>query len=222
MSGSPGWSPPAPHHRTRDDVPFSQPPSWSGSPLRSWTPMGCWSASSAGRGRGSGGSCPSGRTAGSARPPGRGGRGGDRGERPPGVGPTKTSERRTVPLPRFLAEQLGTYLANRRIALATCCRHARRRAAAGLQVGERSFRPAVAAAGLGDGHLYPSDLDALAERLDRAQAAAATELWPQGAPRCRQAKRKARSVTWPVGGGGETRTPVPRRRSRASPSAASG
>jgi len=32
------------------------------------------------------------------------------------------------------------------------------------------------------GHLYPSDLDALAERLDRAHAAAATEVWPQGGP----------------------------------------
>ncbi len=33
------------------------------------------------------------------------------------------------------------------------------------------------------GHLYPSDLDALAGRLDRAHAAAAaTELWPQGCP----------------------------------------
>jgi integrase len=29
-------------------------------------------------------------------------------------GPTKTGERRTVPLPRFLAGQLGTYLADRR------------------------------------------------------------------------------------------------------------
>jgi hypothetical protein len=33
------------------------------------------------------------------------------------------------------------------------------------------------------GHLYPSDLDALAERLDRAHAAAAGgEVWPQGGP----------------------------------------
>jgi hypothetical protein len=43
MSGSPGWSPPAPHHRTRDDVPFSRRagaarlsdrgPLWGASPL---------------------------------------------------------------------------------------------------------------------------------------------------------------------------------------------
>jgi integrase len=33
------------------------------------------------------------------------------------------------------------------------------------------------------GHLYPSDLDALAERLDQAHAAAlAGEVWPQGGP----------------------------------------
>jgi len=33
------------------------------------------------------------------------------------------------------------------------------------------------------GHLYPSDLDALAERLNRAHAAAmATDVWPQSGP----------------------------------------
>jgi hypothetical protein len=32
------------------------------------------------------------------------------------------------------------------------------------------------------GHLYPSDLDTLAERLDRAHAAAATDGWPRGGP----------------------------------------
>jgi hypothetical protein len=33
------------------------------------------------------------------------------------------------------------------------------------------------------GHLYPSDLDALADRLDQAHAAArATEVWPQSGP----------------------------------------
>ena len=72
------------------------------------------------------------------------------------------------------------------------------------------------------GHLYPSDLDALAERLDRAHAAAATEVWPQGGPRGGPAKQKARSMTWPFCGGGETRTPVPWRRARDSPSAAAG
>ena len=73
------------------------------------------------------------------------------------------------------------------------------------------------------GHLYPSDLDALAESLDRAHAAAmAADVWAPGCPRRRRATQKARSMTWPNGGGGETRTPVPRRRSRASPSAATG
>jgi hypothetical protein len=32
------------------------------------------------------------------------------------------------------------------------------------------------------GHLCPSDLDALAQRLDRAHGAAAAELWPRGGP----------------------------------------
>jgi integrase len=180
-------------------------------------------------------------------------------------GPTKTGERRTVPLPRFLAEQLGAYLADRPHSPAdlvfTMPRGGPLRAS---KWGERYFHPAVAAAGLPEGlrvhdlrhtaaslairenasvkivqamlghrsatqtldrygHLYPSDLDALAERLERAHAAAAaTELWPPGWPRSHPAKRKARSMTWPCSGGGETRTPVPRRRSRDSPSAAAG
>jgi hypothetical protein len=59
------------------------------------------------------------------------------------------------------------------------------------------------------GHLYPSDLDALAERLDRAHAAAtATEVWPQGGPAVVQLRTRPGSMTWPCGGGGETRTPL--------------
>ena len=41
------------------------------------------------------------------------------------------------------------------------------------------------------GHLYPSDLDALADRLDRAHAAAmATEVWPQGGPAVVQLRKR--------------------------------
>ena len=46
------------------------------------------------------------------------------------------------------------------------------------------------------GHLYPSDLDALAERLDQAHAAvAATGLWPQGGPAVVQLSK--RPGQWP-------------------------
>ena len=41
------------------------------------------------------------------------------------------------------------------------------------------------------GHLYPSDLDALAERLDRAHAAAmAADVWPQGGPDVVQLRKR--------------------------------
>jgi Phage integrase family len=144
-------------------------------------PTGCWCASSAGRGYGSG-----------RRPPTR-------------VGPTKTGERRTVPLPHFLAEQLGAYLADRPHdpddLVFTMPQGGPLRAS---KWGERYFRPAAASAGLPErlrvhdlrhtaaalairenasvkivramlghrsatqtldryGHLYPSDLDALAD-----------------------------------------------------------
>jgi integrase len=139
-------------------------------------------------------------------------------------GPTKTGERRTVPLPHFPAEQLGADLADRSHSpgdlVFTMPAGGPLRAS---KWGERYFRPAVAAAGLPEnlrlhdlrhtaaslairenasvkivqamlghrsatqtldryGHLYPSDLDALAERLDWAHAAAATEVWPQSGP----------------------------------------
>ena len=140
-------------------------------------------------------------------------------------GPTKTGERRTVPLPRFLAEQLGAYLADRRHSPADLVfTHAGRRAAAGLQVGRAVLPPGGRRGGLPEslrvhdlrhtaaslairenasvkivqamlghrsatqtldryGRLYPSDLDALADRLDRAHdAAGAAERWPQGGP----------------------------------------
>ncbi len=139
-------------------------------------------------------------------------------------GSTKTGERRTVPLPHFLAEQLSAYLVDRPHGpddlMFTMPGRGPLRA---YKWGERYFRPAVAVAGLPQGlrvhdlrhtaaslairenasvkivqamlghrsaaqtldrygHLYPSDLDALAERLDRAHAAAATEVWPRVAP----------------------------------------
>ena len=148
-------------------------------------------------------------------------------------GPTKTGERRTVPLPRFLADQLGAYLADRP--------HGPDALVFGMpqggplrasKWGERYFRPAVRAAGLPEdlrvhdlrhtaaslairenasvkivqamlghrsatqtldrcGHLYPSDLDALAERLDQAHAAVtAGEVWPQGGPAVVQLRKR--------------------------------
>jgi integrase len=39
-------------------------------------------------------------------------------------------------------------------------------------------------------HLYPNDLDALAERLDAAHAAAATEVWPQSGPAVVQLRKR--------------------------------
>jgi integrase len=146
---------------------------------------------------------------------------------------TKTGERRTVPLPRFLATQLGAYLADRPHGPADLVfgmpQGGPLRAS---KWGERYFRPAVAAAGLPEGlrvhdlrhtaaslairenasvkivqamlghrsatqtldrygHLYPSDLDALAERLDQAHAAAmATEVWPHGGPDVVQIRKR--------------------------------
>ena len=148
-------------------------------------------------------------------------------------GPTKTGERRTVPLPHFLAEQLGADLADRPHSpgdlVFTMPAGGPMRAS---RWGERYFRPAVAAAGLPEnlrlhdlrhtaaslairenasvkivqamlghrsatqtldryGHLYPSDLDALADRLDRAHAAAmADEVWPQGGPAVVQLRKR--------------------------------
>jgi integrase len=148
-------------------------------------------------------------------------------------GPTKTGERRAVPLPHFLASQLGAYLADRP--------HGPDALVFGMpqggplrasKWGERYFRPAVRAAGLPEdlrvhdlrhtaaslairenasvkivqamlghrsatqtldryGHLYPSDFDALAERLDRAHAAAMpAEVWPQGGPAVVQLRKR--------------------------------
>jgi len=148
-------------------------------------------------------------------------------------GPTKTGERRTVPLPHFLADQLGAYLADRPHSpgdlVFTMPGGGPLRAS---KWGERYFRPAVRVASLPEdlrvhdlrhtaaslairenssvkivqamlghrsatqtldryGHLYPSDLDALAERLDQAHAAAmATEVWPQGGPAVVQLRKR--------------------------------
>ena len=79
--------------------------------------------------------------------------------------------------------------------------------------------------------LYPDKLAALAEGLSgaylRAQArtSADTETAQRrdtGTAEVVRISKNRRSVTCGFGGGGETRTPVPRRRSRASPSAAAG
>jgi integrase len=150
------------------------------------------------------------------------------------MGADQDGERRTVSFPHFLADQLGTYLADRPHApddlVFTMPAGGPLRAS---KWGERYFRPAVAAAGLPQGlrvhdlrhtaaslairenasvkivqamlghrsatqtldrygHLYPSDLDALADRLDRAHAAATTgEVWPQGGPAVVQIRKGA-------------------------------
>jgi integrase len=148
-------------------------------------------------------------------------------------GPTKTDERRTVRLPRFLAELLGEHLASRSAepdALVFT-------APLGGPLRERKFlhgqlKPAAVRAGLpGElrahdlrhtaasllirqgasvkavqktlghksavmtldryGHLWPDELEDLAERLDRARAAAAaTEVWPQRGPAVVQLRKR--------------------------------
>jgi integrase len=140
-------------------------------------------------------------------------------------GPTKTYERRSVPLPRFLGQEVGAYLADRPhdpdALVFTMPAGGPLRAS---KFGERYFRPAVRAAGLPEalrvhdlrhtaaslairegasvkavqamlghksatvtldryGHLYPDELEALADRLDRAHAAAvAADVCPQRVP----------------------------------------
>jgi integrase len=67
-------------------------------------------------------------------------------------GPTKTGERRTVPLPHFLAEQLGAYLAARPHGPdALVFGMPQGGALRASKWGERYFRPAVRAAGLPEG-----------------------------------------------------------------------
>ena len=86
----------------------------------------------------------------------------------------------------FLAEQLGAYLADRPHSPAdlvfTMPGGGPLRASKEIvqaMLGHRSATQTLDRYG----HLYPSDLDALAERLDRAHAAAAAaELWPQRGP----------------------------------------
>jgi integrase len=73
------------------------------------------------------------------------------------------------------------------------------------------------------GHLSPDELQRLADRLQDAYAEAVTDppriRGPETMP---QERKEAGQGPASVGGGGETRTPVPRRRSRDSPSAAAG
>jgi integrase len=140
-------------------------------------------------------------------------------------GPTKTNERRTVRLPRFLCDLLGEHLADRprdpdalvftapqggplrerkflhgqlkpaarRAGLPDALRaHDLRHTAASLLIRQGASVKAVQRT-LGHksavmtldryGHLWPDELEDLAERLDRARAAAAaTEVWPQRGP----------------------------------------
>jgi integrase len=141
------------------------------------------------------------------------------------AGPTKTYQRRTVRLPRFLCEQLGAYLADRPHGpddlVFTMAQGGPLRQS---MVSTRLFKPAVRAAGLDPavrfhdlrhtaasllirqgasvkavqkqlghasasitldryGHLFPDELDQLAERLERARADAISGgVKPQGSP----------------------------------------
>jgi integrase len=147
-------------------------------------------------------------------------------------GPTKTDERRTVRLPRFLAELLGEHLAGRpadpdalvfaaplggplrerkfhgrlkpaarRAALPPTLRaHDLRHTAASLLIRQGASVKAVQKT-LGHksavmtldryGHLWPDELEDLAERLDRARAAAAAiEVWPQRGPAVVQLRKR--------------------------------
>ena len=73
------------------------------------------------------------------------------------------------------------------------------------------------------GHLFPDELQQLADRLQDAYADAITDpARTEPAATMLRERKEAGHRPASVGGGGETRTPVPRRRSRASPSAASG
>jgi integrase len=141
------------------------------------------------------------------------------------AGPTKTYQRRTVRLPRFLCEQLGAYLADRPNGpddlVFTMAQGGPLRQS---MVSTRLFKPAVRAAGLDPtvrfhdlrhtcasllirqgasvkavqkqlghasasitldryGHLFPDELDQLAERLERARADAILGgVKPHGSP----------------------------------------
>jgi hypothetical protein len=73
------------------------------------------------------------------------------------------------------------------------------------------------------GHLFPDELQRLADRLQDAYAEALTDpARTKTAEMARLESKEAGHGPASAGGGGETRTPVPRRRSRASPSAAAG
>jgi integrase len=180
-------------------------------------------------------------------------------------GPTKTYARRTVPLPRFLCEQLAAYLAGRphgpddlvftapqggplreqkfvagifkpaaaRAGLPHQLRfHDLRHTCASLLIAQGASVKAVQAQ-LGHasatvtldryGHLFPDELQRLADRLQDAYVGAVADpARTEAAETMLRESKGAGHRPAPVGGGGETRTPVPRRRSRASPSAAAG
>jgi Phage integrase family len=73
------------------------------------------------------------------------------------------------------------------------------------------------------GHLFPDELQRLADRLQDAYAGAVADpARTEGSEAMLRESKGAGQRPAPAGGGGETRTPVPRRRPRASPSAAAG
>jgi hypothetical protein len=73
------------------------------------------------------------------------------------------------------------------------------------------------------GHLFPDELQKLAERPQDTYAdAVTTQHGPRIPGRCLEKAKEQVVDLLPFGGGGETRTPVPRRRTRDSPSAAAG
>jgi nucleotide-binding universal stress UspA family protein len=73
------------------------------------------------------------------------------------------------------------------------------------------------------GHPVPDELQRLADRLQDAYAdAVADPARTKGSETMLRQSKEAGQRPASAGGGGETRTPVPRRRSRASPSAAAG
>ncbi len=141
------------------------------------------------------------------------------------AGPTKTYQRRTVRLPRFLCDELGAYLADRphqsSDLVFTMAQGGPLRQS---MVSTRLFKPAVREAGLDPalrfhdlrhtcasllirqgasvkavqaqlghasasvtldryGHLFPDELEHLADRLERARAdALSSGVWPHGGP----------------------------------------
>jgi hypothetical protein len=100
-------------------------------------------------------------------------------------GPTKTDEGRTVRLPRFLPESLRAHDL-RHTAASLLSRRGTSVKAVQKTLGHKSAVMTLDRYG----HLWPDELEDLAERLDRARAAAtATEVWPQRGPAVVQVRK---------------------------------